>query len=792
MDALDALAGKRENIEGASLFMVLSKRRDRRLLRLLVAYQTMWDFLDNVSERGAGAGHRNGWQLHRALVEALDPSVPISDYYKYHPWKEDAGYLFALVSTCRRLCAGLPSYRLVRRPMLEGARLCGVQAFNHEPDPARRDALLKAWVEEEVHELEEPLSWFERAAAASAFTPYAFLALAAKPACEPGEVQAVRTAYFPWVSLSIAMLDSYADSTLDCLSGSHSYIAHYISEENAVNRLQEIVKRTVSEVAALSDGNRHLVIASSMVAMYLSSTSTAVGKRRLQADSLARAGGSMTRLLLPAARFWRKKILACPRPSRLHGRLPPCAPVPEPLQTYLMWTAPFSYMKRCANRYGGRFTLRMVGSPPLVFLSDRSEVKALLSAPADALHPGEGGEKIAPIVGEGSFMLLDGEAHLSGRRAVLPAFRRELLERESDWLEQKLRRAVTAWPRGAPIQLHARLRTLTLEVILRRIFGGQAPEERLAALRDRVLAMLTVTGSVVLPVPALRRGPGRRIWERFVRDRSRVDEAIHRLIDERLEGNVADACESEDGNDGGGREDALAMLLRARPDGAHFGRTQLRDNVMSLILAGHETTASQLAWAFQLLAHNPRVQRRLIGEIDDPAAGDEYLSATVQEVLRHRPVFLFAIPRAVKRPIEIGDRIYEPPVHLLACIYLLHHDPEVYPDPDRFRPERFLEGQPGPYAWLPWGGGRKRCPGSRLASIEIQAVLRATLESVTIAPASKRIERPRWRSVVVTPHRGSRVVLCPRERVGTPRRRRQASPRTGCPAAQTRLLGPET
>ncbi len=139
-------------------------------------------------------------------------------------------------------------------------------------------------------------------------------------------------------------------------------------------------------------------------------------------------------------------------------------------------------------------------------------------------------------------------------------------------------------------------------------------------------------------------------------------------------------------------------------------------------------------------------------------------------MLRHRPVFLFAIPRAVKRPIEIGGWIYRPPAHLLACIYLLHHDPDVYPEPEEFRPERFLEGQPSPYTWLPWGGGRRRCPGAHLAMLEMKTVLRTVLQSMTVSPASRRIEHPRWRSVIVTPHAGSCVVLRGRERARLERR----------------------
>jgi cytochrome P450 len=201
------------------------------------------------------------------------------------------------------------------------------------------------------------------------------------------------------------------------------------------------------------------------------------------------------------------------------------------------------------------------------------------------------------------------------------------------------------------------------------------------------------------------------------------------------------------------------MLLAAHnSDGSAMSPRQVRDNLMSIVLAGHETTASELAWAFQLLAHNPRVLDRLIDEIDRDA-GEEYLTATIQEVLRHRPVFLFAIPRAVKQPIEIGGWTYRPPTQLLGCIYLVHHDPELYPNPHEFRPERFLGTSPSTYTWLPWGGGRKRCPGLHLATLEMKTVLRTVLETMTVRPAAKKMEHPRWRSVIVTPHAGSRVVL---------------------------------
>ena len=762
-DALDAIARKRDNVEGASLFSILPKYRNECLLKLLVAYQVMWDFLDSVSERGAYVGQANGRQLHRALVEALDPGAPISDYYRYHPWKDDGGYLRTLVETCRRLCVGLPGYQLVRPLMLQGVRDCAIQSLNHEREPNRRDVALKEWAEREFAD-EQGLSWFERTAAASAFTPHVLLAMAAEPSCEQQEVVAVCSAYFPWVPLTIAMLDSYADQADDAASNSHSYISHYASETAAVERLAAIIGRTVSQTACLSRGRRHAVIAASIVAMYLSTASVNTPTMREQTQTLARAGGALTRLLLGIARVWRTTRTWCVQAGNTDGDCPPGMPLPAALQTYLMWRSPFASLDRCKRRYGRCFTVRMTSFPDLVFLCDPADVKTMLAAPAEALHPGEGGATVRPIVGSGSFMLLDEDEHLHGRRIVLPALQRRVVHKETEWVVDVVRRAISSWPRDVSVPLHPRLRALTLEVILGRIFSRRdnGLEDRLLILREKVLAMLEVTASPAFPVPALRHGPGRRTWKRFLRDRAEVDRLIHVLIEERRDTANADS------------EDVLAMLLEARnTDGSPMTHAQLRDNLMSLILAGHETTASQLAWAFQLLAHNPPAQTRLIEEIDENT-GDEYLTATIQEVLRHRPVFLFSIPRAVKQPIEIGAWTYRPPAHLLACIYLLHHDPDIYPEPERFRPERFLEGQPSPYMWLPWGAGRRRCPGSHLAMLEMKTVLRTVLENTTVSPASRHMERPRWRSVIVTPHAGSRVVLRRRVRALSQCRERPA------------------
>jgi cytochrome P450 len=406
---------------------------------------------------------------------------------------------------------------------------------------------------------------------------------------------------------------------------------------------------------------------------------------------------------------------------------------------------PLGFLERCRAAYGDKFTLYPLDLPPVVFLSDIEEIREILVAPASVLHPGEGGRTLAPIVGDTSFMLLDEDEHASGRRAVLPALTRSAAETHAEILAEVTAEEIPEWPTDVAIAVHPLLRRLTLRVILRIVFGEECSGLRM--LHERMLDLLNVTVSFTLVEPRLRHLPGwRGTWRRFVRDRTEVDAIVARLIQR---GRKSPA----------GRGDVLDTLLDARNhDGSAMSDRQIRDNVLSVILAGHETTASELAWAFQLIAHNPRVNRRMTEEIDD-GLDDTYLMATIAEVLRHRPVFLFCIPRAVVEPIEIGGWIYRPPTQLLGCIYLVQHDPARYPDPGAFRPERFLEDGPDPGSWLPWGGGRKRCPGNRLASIEMAAVLRTTLTLRELSPAGTRLERASWRSVIVTPSRGSRVVL---------------------------------
>lgn len=301
-DALEVLRRKRGNTDGAALFWTLAQRRPQ-LLRLLVAHEIIWDFLDCVHERLPEVG--NGVMLHRALVDSLDPRLEPADYYRGHPWHDDGGYLRALVATCRRCLAYLPAYEAVRPLVVrEGAR-GAVQALNHVRDPAARDAALERWAQY-AYPGRHDVAPFELTAAASApLATYALLALAAAPGATGDLVAGTFGAYFPWVSLSTVLLDSYTDIEQDACTGGHSYLAHYADMRQAIDRLCEAVGRALRAVARLPNGERHAVVVACMVAMYLSKDSVRTPERRATTSRIAAAGGALTRTLVPILRLWR-------------------------------------------------------------------------------------------------------------------------------------------------------------------------------------------------------------------------------------------------------------------------------------------------------------------------------------------------------------------------------------------------------------------------------------------------------------------------------------------------------
>jgi cytochrome P450 len=432
------------------------------------------------------------------------------------------------------------------------------------------------------------------------------------------------------------------------------------------------------------------------------------------------------------------------------SKLPPGPRMPSAVQTVGWWARPIPFMEQCRARYGKAFTIRLVAQDPFVMVSDPAEIKQVFTAPADVLHPGEGTQILEPIVGPSSILLLDEGAHLSQRKLVLPAFHGDRMAALSGVVAEVAADEIERWPLNDAQPLHPRMQDLTLEVILRAVFGLERGE-RLDSLRRLLAEMMSFGTNPLSLLPPLQvlgamidSGP----VARFVKVREETDEQIQGLIDERR----ASAGE---------RDDVLSMLLSARhEDDSPMADDEIRDELMTLLVAGHETTATELAWCFERLVHNPQVLARLVSAVD--ADEDAYVTATVRETLRRRPVLINAAPRKVVKPIEVGGRTYEPGCHLVPNAYLVQHDPEIYPDPYAFRPERFLEEDPGTYTWIPFGGGRRRCVGASFAMLEMGIVLRALLSRVEVRSGGSGVELNRRRAITVSPSAGSRAVLTPR------------------------------
>jgi cytochrome P450 len=441
--------------------------------------------------------------------------------------------------------------------------------------------------------------------------------------------------------------------------------------------------------------------------------------------------------------------------------LPPGPRLPTPLQSMGFWTRPLAFLERCRARYGSRFTLRLLGSPPFVILSDPDEIKQVFTAPPDVLHPGEGARVLAPVVGQNSVILLDEDAHMEQRKLMLPAFHGERIERLNDLVAAVAEREVAGWPDHGPAPLHPLLQSLTLEVVLRAVFGLD-PGPRLDAVRERLSAMLSFGDRFISLVPPAPGGRAEKVLQHvgpfaaFARLQREADALLFELIDERR-------ASAER------RDDVLAMLLDARhADSSPMSDQELRDELMTMLVAGHETTASSLAWALERLSRHPAALAPLEAEVLQADSGDAYLTATIYETLRRRPVLPNVAPRLVKQPIEIGGWSYPTGIGLVPNAYLVHHDPSIYPDPYAFRPERFLDSSPGTYTWIPFGGGRRRCLGASFAMLEMKLVLRALLRARRLQTVSELLEPARRRNITITPGRGSLARLPRRQAARIP------------------------
>jgi cytochrome P450 family 135 len=402
---------------------------------------------------------------------------------------------------------------------------------------------------------------------------------------------------------------------------------------------------------------------------------------------------------------------------------------------------PWDFMERCAARYGDMFTLRLAGERPWVMVSHPDAVQEVFTGPPELLHAGEGNRILLPVVGANSVLLLDEDAHREQRRLLMPTFRGNHLASYADTMTAVAQAEIARWPRGKPVRLHPPMRALTLEVILRAVFG-LSEGERLDQLRAELVRMLTTATRVFLL------GLGSRhvrdaVTRRLLRG---VDRLLYAEIDERRRTGDLDE-----------RGDVLSILLQARhEDGQSMSDVEIRDELVTLLLAGHETTATALAWAVERLVRHPEHQARLTEEIH--AGEHQFRDAVVKETLRLRPV-LSVVGRRLKAPMQIGGVRLPAGVTVVPSIYLMHRRPDIYPDPERFRPERFLEQHAGTYTWIPFGGGVRRCLGAAFAEYEMRIVLATLFDSCKLRPTDERPEPVRRRGITHVPGRGATVVL---------------------------------
>jgi cytochrome P450 len=435
--------------------------------------------------------------------------------------------------------------------------------------------------------------------------------------------------------------------------------------------------------------------------------------------------------------------------------LPPGPPWPPFIQLIGTWSRPAGVLLRLRAHYGKRFTVQLPFRGKFVIISDPEEFKELFTLPADVVHPGEGTAVIEPIVGANSLLRLDEAPHLEHRRLLLPAFHGERMAQLTELMSQLTESELERWPTGELMPLHPLLQRLTLEIILRAVFGleqgGQLDE-----LREVITTLLGFAENPISIVPTLRRFLGwTTLQQRFVATMARTDELIAEIIADRRAALAADADLTEHS------ADVLAMLLAARhEDGSEMSGLEIRDELVTAVVAGHETTASQLAWLFMRLAREPGVVARLTAELAETGGrGGSYLTATIQEIQRLHPVVANAEPRLVKVPVTIGGITYPPGVSILASNFLAGRDPDLYPEPTAFRPQRFLDATPGTYTWTPFGGGRRRCIGAAFAQQEMRIVTAAVLSRFNLTAPSPRLERARRRAITFSPVDGATLVL---------------------------------
>jgi cytochrome P450 len=419
--------------------------------------------------------------------------------------------------------------------------------------------------------------------------------------------------------------------------------------------------------------------------------------------------------------------------------LPPGPSAPRTVQSLGFIVGGLRYLDWCRRHYGDAVTFRTLFGPPWVMVFDPALVKEVFQAPAEQLHAGEANALLGPVVGERSVLLLDESEHLRHRRLMLPPFHGRRLQAYAELMRAATDEEIEAWPVGEPFSMLGSMQALTLRIILRAVFGYSAgPEED--ELHRRIRAMidpLNDTRSLFMRFLIARLRGDRRSPLAFGLARDAVDELIFAEIGRRR----ADPALSD-------RDDVFSALLQTE-----MTDDEVRDELVTLLLAGHETTATGLAWTFDLLLHSPAVHVRALN------GDDEYLDAVVKEALRIRPV-IPGVGRVVRgQPMRLNGYEVPPGVEINPSIRVMHQRADLFPDPAAFRPERFLgDDAPDTYTWIPFGGGTRRCLGASFALQEMRIVLQRVLQRTALRPASRALDEPRLTFVTQVPKHGVQVI----------------------------------
>ena len=438
------------------------------------------------------------------------------------------------------------------------------------------------------------------------------------------------------------------------------------------------------------------------------------------------------------------------------GMLPPGPPLPKLVQTGLMLRYWPRFLAAVQRRYGNMFTTRIAGLHPLVYVTDPDVIKTVFAGDPTVFHAGEANSVLAGMVGDTSVLVIDEDLHRDRRRLMMAPFAREAVARQAAVMTDVTVDNIAGWPVGVEFPVAPKMAALTLEVILRTVVGATDPQ-RLAALRTVLPKVLSLGPWATLAIanPTLQR---RRPWRYVRRHIDAVDALLYAEIAERR----ADPDLAE-------RTDVLAMLVRAADDdGRQMSDRELRDQLMTLLAAGHDTTATALSWALERLTRHPAILAKAVtaahaGAAGDPK-GDEYLDAIAKETLRIRPV-VFDVGRVITKPVEIGGYALPAGVIVAPAIGLVHASAEIYPDPERFDPDRMLGATLSPVTWLPFGGGNRRCLGATFALAEMRIVLREVLRRVDLCTTDSPGEGQRVRHVILEPARGARITVRARREV---------------------------